>query len=142
MIDCLLSTAQGYGLPAWSPQPYASTWGCSAIMKVGKWTRASANTCAIATTSVANGALAPVASTDEHQISSTAATLVAKMQACLSLLQCISHMAASAGILLADVGALSPCANILHPGDVILEVGGRQVSNDGTVEFRWEVMCS
>ncbi len=40
------------------------------------------------------------------------------------------------GILVRKVYPLSPCKNILKPGDVIISIDGTDIANDGTISFR------
>ncbi|MCK4504845.1 MAG: trypsin-like peptidase domain-containing protein [Candidatus Aegiribacteria sp.] len=41
-----------------------------------------------------------------------------------------------AGVMVTNIAYGSPAAEVLEPGDVIMEIDGRSIAGDGTVEFR------
>lgn len=46
------------------------------------------------------------------------------------------------GVLITEVFALSPCKGTLAPGDVLLQVDGIAIGNDGSIPFRNSTYCA
>lgn len=43
---------------------------------------------------------------------------------------------ATSGVVITRIAPVSPAYNVLKPGDVIVEIDGSKIANNGTVHFR------